>query len=307
MSQPAVSIIVPAFNRPVGLRRCVCALLVQTMAEIEIIVVDDAGTPPAGEVLGDVNDPRLRVMRQDSNKGPAAARNRGAREAKGERLAFTDDDCAPRPDWVERLVATHVSQPAAMVGGVTVNGATIEPHAEASQRLIDCLYDRLNLNAHDANFLTSNNMMVSAGDFAAVGGFDENYSLPAGEDRAFCRTWRASGRPMMLERAAIIDHFHAMTFRGFWRQHFNYGQASWHYHRTVPTTTTTTTPPTQTKTADSGRVGSGFALNILAHPMKHGRGQSALFRLRVATLLALSQAATVAGSLAAWRKGRGDG
>lgn len=297
MSRPAVSIIVPAFNRPVGLRRCVEAVLAQTMSDLELLVVDDAGEPSAEVVLAEFDDERLRIFRQLKNSGPAAARNRGAAEALSPCLAFTDDDCAPRPDWIERLLATHHEHPTAMVGGVTVNGATGESRAEASQRLIDCLYDRFNTDGKDANFLTSNNILVSATDFAAVGGFDENYPLAAGEDRAFCRAWRASGRPMILDRSACIDHFHAMTLRGFWRQHFNYGQASWHYHRSAESSTEQTT--------DTGRVGSGFAMHILAHPLRHKRGQSALFRLRVAGLLALSQAATVAGSLAAWRKDSG--
>ena len=106
----------PTYNRPATLRRCVEAVLCQTVRDIEVIVVDDGGAASAEQTLSEVNDPRLRVLRQ-ANAGPAAARNRGASHSSARWLAFVDDDCAPRPDWLERLLGRATADPRAMGSG----------------------------------------------------------------------------------------------------------------------------------------------------------------------------------------------
>ena len=100
----------------------------------------------------------------------------------------------PRPDWAARLIAAHREAPGRMVGGFTVNALTADPRAEASQRLIDCLYHRLNPNPRDASFLTSNNLLLAAADFERSGGFDADYPLPGGEDRAVLPYMEAARR-----------------------------------------------------------------------------------------------------------------
>jgi glycosyltransferase involved in cell wall biosynthesis len=62
----------------------------------------------------------LKLLRQ-KNTGPAAARNRAASAAKGESLAFTDDDCAPAPNWLQALEAQFAASPDCVVGAQTLN------------------------------------------------------------------------------------------------------------------------------------------------------------------------------------------
>ncbi len=93
------SIIVPTFQRPEGLRRCLAALLRMDYPadRYEVIVVDDGSDPPVEPLVREaVGAATCRFIRQE-NHGPGPARNAGAAQARGRWLAFTDDDCAPRP------------------------------------------------------------------------------------------------------------------------------------------------------------------------------------------------------------------
>ena len=282
---PAASVVVPTYGRPEGLRRCITALLAQTAGDLEVIVVDDGGVPAAAETLAGVADDRLRVVRQD-NAGPAAARNHGGREARAELLAFTDDDCAPRPDWLATLRDAWRATPEAMVGGVTHN-ALANRYSAASQALIDHLYDTLNADRDDAVFLTSNNIALARTAFLDLRGFDEAYPLAAGEDRAWCRRWRAAGRRIRLIPAAIVDHHHGLTARSYWRQHVNYGRGGQRFRATAEAN------------AD-GRLGKlGNYLRLMTRPLPR--------RPDLCALLALSQVATTVGTIREARAGCANG
>ncbi|MEI8319890.1 MAG: glycosyltransferase family A protein, partial [Planctomycetia bacterium] len=85
-----VTVVVPTYRRPQQLRRCLEALAAQTFPEPwEVVVVDDGSPQPFSAADMPATDRlALRVIRQE-NAGPAAARNRGVREARGEFVAFT--------------------------------------------------------------------------------------------------------------------------------------------------------------------------------------------------------------------------
>ena len=91
-----ISVIIPAFNRESLLPLTIRSLLAQTHPAQEIIVVDDGSTDRTAEVAESFGDP-VRVIRQ-TNAGPAAARNRGFRESKGEFIHFFDSDDLALPN-----------------------------------------------------------------------------------------------------------------------------------------------------------------------------------------------------------------
>jgi len=113
---PAISVVIPTYNRAPVLRLCLDALAAQDYAgPWQVIVVDDGSTDETPDVMSAF--PGF-VYLQQENRGPAAARNRGIQEAKGEIVAFTDDDCLAPADWLSRLTDGYDRYPqVAGVGG----------------------------------------------------------------------------------------------------------------------------------------------------------------------------------------------
>lgn len=102
MNQPLVSIVIPTFNREGIVSRAIDSALAQSYLCTEVIVVDDGSTDGTIRML-EKYDGRISVISQE-NSGPSAARNMGARAAKGEFLAFLDSDDTWLPDKITRQV-----------------------------------------------------------------------------------------------------------------------------------------------------------------------------------------------------------
>lgn len=101
-----VSIVMPAYNAAAYIEEAIRSALAQTLAEIELLVVDDASTDATAAIAATLaaTDPRVRLLRQPRNSGPSACRNLGMAVAKGRWLAILDADDALAPDRLERLV-----------------------------------------------------------------------------------------------------------------------------------------------------------------------------------------------------------
>jgi glycosyltransferase involved in cell wall biosynthesis len=197
----------------------------------EAVVVLDGGDDGLAEgVRSEHPDLPLRVLPQPQS-GPAQARNTGAMEARGEFIAFTDDDCAPRSDWLAALERTFAEAPGALVGGRTVNGLPENRYSEASQRVVDAVYRYYNPDPETARFLTTSNLAVPAGTYRELGGFDPSFPLAAAEDRDFCDRWSGAGHPLVYAPDAVVMHFHRMNLRTLARQQHNYGRGAAHYRR----------------------------------------------------------------------------
>ena len=226
--QPRFSVIVPTFNRPDALRHCLAALagLDYPKDRFEVIVVDDGGQDPLGRNLAPSgNLLNLRVLRQ-ANAGPGAARNRGAAEAAGEYLAFTDDDCRPDPGWLLAFAAAFLERPTALLGGCTANGLTGNVFSGASQALQAWFSDYCQANASPMRFFASNNFSLPATSFRGMGGFDTATLRFASEDRELCGRWLSEGRELAYVPQARVHHFHRMDAFGFLSQHFAYGRGA---------------------------------------------------------------------------------
>jgi len=103
---PMVSVVVPVFRTEPYLRDCLASLLGQTLTDFEVIVVDD-GSPGdvAGTLAPAADDRRVRLVRHDTNRGVAQARNTGARAARGRFLSFVDADDEVDPRVLEIMTA----------------------------------------------------------------------------------------------------------------------------------------------------------------------------------------------------------
>jgi len=231
MDQLLASVVIPTRNRPQAVVRCLDALAAQTLppGSFEVIVVDDGGEPVLTLDAARWSSRFAIKLIHQQNTGPAGARQRGVAEARGEFLVFTDDDCLPTPTWLEELVAALGDKPEAMVGGSTFNGLKNDPFAEASQLILEMVYQHFNRDPEKSYFFASNNIALRRDRYLASGGFDSDFESPAAEDREFCDRWRMQRRPLVWRKNALIEHRHAQNFSGFCRLHFRYGQGAFLY------------------------------------------------------------------------------
>ena len=301
MSAPRFSIVVPTYNRPERLSACVAAVaaLDAPAGGFDLVVVDDGSAPAAlaenrKTVAAAGCDARLI---EQSNAGPAAARNRGAAEARGEILAFTDDDCAPENGWLTAFADAFSRDPTALLGGRIVNALADNRQAAASQVITDFAYgwaEKIGRGTGPSGtylFATAN-LACPRVAFHDVGGFDESFPLAAGEDYDFCHHYQHAGRPAAFVADAIILHSHAMTLRQFCRQHFAYGRGLLQFRRRANR---------RIGAASEKRIGS-FQLGLARHLARRLRGPRTLSE---ALLVGVSQVATLAGAASESRRAEG--
>lgn len=279
--QPFFSIIIPTYARPAQLAECLQALvrIEYPRERFEVIVVDDGSSVPPRPVVerfsGSLN---LRFLTQ-THAGPAAARNSGAAQAQGQFLAFTDDDCVPAQDWLRTLASRVATTPDHMLGGRTVNALRHNVYAATSQVIINTAYAHYNPDPNRCRFFASNNLAVPTAGFRAISGFDAAFTTS--EDRDLCDRWLQHGYHMTYAVEAVVYHAHALTFRSFWWQHFNYGRGAFRFHRAR-----------SDRGAGPFRPELQFYRNLFRYPFVHLRGRAMFV---VALLLSMSQLANSAG------------
>jgi glycosyltransferase involved in cell wall biosynthesis len=230
-SKLVFSVIIPTYNRPQALSRCLDALLRSEYERdcFEVIVVDDGSDSPLDSLLEPFRGSiPLKHLRQ-KNGGPAAARNAGAMEAGGRFLCFTDDDCHPTPDWLASLEARLTAVPGSMVGGRTVNLLEESIYAVATQLVLDLVYDFYNSDGMHARFFASNNMALPAEMFRALGGFDPVFRTS--EDRDLCDRWLCKGHRMVYAPEAVVKHSQSLSFWRYWRLYVSYGRGAFRFNR----------------------------------------------------------------------------
>lgn len=106
----SVSVVVPTHNRCELLTVTLRSVLRQRDVDLEVIVVDEASTDETAAILAGLGDPRVRTVRHETPRGVSTARNRGTAEARGDWVAFTDDDDLWAPDkLVRQLHAARVA------------------------------------------------------------------------------------------------------------------------------------------------------------------------------------------------------
>jgi GT2 family glycosyltransferase len=254
-----------------------------TGGDLEVIVVDDGSPEPVATLVESLRPSlTVRSIRQ-ANGGPAAARNAGARAARGRYLAFTDDDCAPSAEWLRELDRVFAAEPRCLAGGALGNALPANAFSSATQTIMAAVSSYYDAHPECERLLSAANMAVPAEDFGQLGGFSEAFRLAAGEDYELCLRWLRSGRPIRYVPAALVWHAHPLTLAAFCRQHFRYGRGLATFHA---------------RAARGGgrsilRSRPGFHRHLLGFPLRHGPGWR---RWTSAGLVSLAQAATLAGA-----------
>jgi glycosyltransferase involved in cell wall biosynthesis len=140
---PTFSVVIPTYGRPRFLADAVSSVLAQTYSDFECVVVDDASAEPATLPA----DPRLRLVRRDRNGGPPAARNTGIDNARGQYVAFLDDDDVWLPTRLADAAEAHRRAPVAVCWQGTLgrdepaSGRTLE--GDVSDTVLDGLTPHL--------------------------------------------------------------------------------------------------------------------------------------------------------------------
>src|SRR5262245_18116247 len=191
MTKPLVSVIVPAYNCAAFVRQSIDSVLQQDYGPMEILVVDDGSTDDTVKILGEYGD-RIKVLHQ-ANGGPAAARNRAVRAARGEYLAFVDGDDLWLPGHTNALMSYAIAHPEAKVvfadwlvwpaaadGGYSpLQLPRVVAQPEVDPGAGEWLYGRLLFDSV-IHIIAS---LIHRSAYEAVGGFDE--SLRTGSDYDF--------------------------------------------------------------------------------------------------------------------------
>jgi len=176
-----VSAIITTFNRAELLRAAIASVLGQTFHDFELIILDNSSADHTPAVLADLNDPRVRCVTHPPLT-IAQSRNLGLREARGEFVAFLDDDDEWLPRKLECQLARFEQGPATLglvYGGfvrIDASGREFETHRP---RLRGKVRTAL-LWQKDAFTGSASNPMMRTGAVRAVGGFDG--SLVTSED-----------------------------------------------------------------------------------------------------------------------------
>ena len=174
---PAVSVIIPAFNRAWCLRETLQSVLDQTFRNFEIIAVDDGSTDGTAALLRQFS--QVRVHRWEDNRGVSAARNRGIAMARGEWICFLDSD----DRWVENKLQVqvdwmqaHPECPACYTDEIWIrNGVRVNPKNKHRKYSGDIFRQCLPLC-----IISPSSIMMRASVLEAIGGFDTD--LAACED-----------------------------------------------------------------------------------------------------------------------------
>lgn len=194
----SVAVVVATRNRSGLLPRLLESLAALDPAPAEVVVVDDASTDDTAEVLGAAEREGrlpLSVLRLEAPSGPAVARNAGWRRCTAEFVAFTDDDCRPRPGWLGALV--H----AAREGAEVVQGRTLpdpsRPRGPFSHTM--------SVLEFSGRFETCN-MLYRRDVLERVGGFDETFRHAYGEDTDLGLRATTSGAAFAFAADAVVYH-----------------------------------------------------------------------------------------------------
>ncbi len=214
-----VSIVIPMYNAAETIGACLDACQCQRPAPLEILVVDDGSTDGGGDIVQARQG--VRYLRQE-NRGPAAARNHGAREAKGEVVAFTDADCVPAGDWLEKLTAGFSDGVVGVGGtyGIANEGSLL---ARLVHTEIQARHTRF---GEVVDFLGSFNVAYSRAAFLEADGFDEAFTAASAEDNDLAYRLHDAGGRLRFAREAVVDHYHperlwpylrTQARHGYWR------------------------------------------------------------------------------------------
>jgi cellulose synthase/poly-beta-1,6-N-acetylglucosamine synthase-like glycosyltransferase len=212
-----ISIIIPAYNAAKTLPACLAALQLQTQPPDEIIVVDDGSQDQTTRVAREYGA----NLFEQSHQGPAAARNLGINQSRGDIVLFTDADCEPVPTWVAEMM-----RPFDDPRVVGVKGSYRTHQQERVARLVQCefeeRYDRLE-RLETIDFIDTSSAAFRLTVLREMGGFDPSFPKAVSEDAELSYRLSLTGCRMIFNRKAVVYHWHPSTWNAYLRRKIKFG------------------------------------------------------------------------------------
>lgn len=209
---PLVSVVMATHQRSALLPRLVDALERQRfVGKFEVIIVDDGSPDDTQSVLAHLERTTsldLTVLRTVRQSGPATARNLGCQRAAAAKIAFTDDDCVPQPDWLSTLV--EAGERHDIVQGCTLPNP--DQHGNYGP------FSRTLAIRSQNTFVQTCNVLYDRALGESLGWFDEIFPGPAGEDTDLAhRALQAGATISFCEGALVFHDISPSSFRNAWR------------------------------------------------------------------------------------------
>ncbi|MGD0574684.1 MAG: sugar transferase [Anaerolineales bacterium] len=232
LNWPAITVVIPARNAARTLPGCLKALLLQTIprAKYEIIVVDDGSTDATSEVASAHGVRLVRTVPQ----GPAAARNAGAEIARGELLVFTEADCVPARDFLERMAGAFIDPDVVAAQGVVLSlqSDLIPLFVQMEQQ-----YQYWRMEA--VPFINAIDLFAAAfkkSIFLVNRGFDPSFPIGGMEGRELAYRLAQKGYRLVFAPSALVYKRHVFTLGQylsdkFWDSYWRAHLLGWHPKR----------------------------------------------------------------------------
>jgi GT2 family glycosyltransferase len=218
------SLIIPAYNEERNIAGCLQSALNQSVPreDYEVIVVDDGSKDATRSI---VRQFPVRLIEQ-SNQGPAAARNNGAFHAAGDWLIFTDADCELDPKFIESIVKPLQDQDLAVVGAQGCYQTRQEGFVPRFDQIeIEKRYERMARQRY-IDFIATYSACYRRDVFLQAGGFDTAFRAASCEDAELSYRLQENGCKLVFVPTAIVFHKHPTTlkqhlrvkfYRAYWR------------------------------------------------------------------------------------------
>lgn len=213
LTRPSVAVVIPAYNAPEHLEKCLGALLPSLEPTDEVIVVDDGSTDDTPHVA---RRHGVRLFTTGERSGPATARNLGAREATADLLYFIDADVVVSPDTVGQIRAAFADDPSldALIGSYDDSPGAGDFLSQYKNLMHHFVHQR---SHQQACTFWSGCGAIRRELFLEHGGFDESYERPAIEDIELGYRLFQANRKMVLDPAIQVKHLKKWTFWGLLR------------------------------------------------------------------------------------------
>jgi glycosyltransferase involved in cell wall biosynthesis len=231
-----ISVVIPVYNDEERLEKTLQSLKRQSFKNFETIVVDDGSKDNSSEVARKYAD---KVIRNDTNKGPAVTRNLGIKNAKADIIAFTDSDCIAKEDWLEKTNEFFKDKNnKVMMGKTTIPKSTFVGDSISALGFpagghvgFENMW-KVSAEGY-TDHLSSCNMALRKEVFDKHGMIDESFPLAGAEDTELSYRLTKNGVKIKYNPNAVVEHEPRTSLKSFMRWQITRGRSNYHFKKKI--------------------------------------------------------------------------